>query len=141
MPGLDPYPCRESPSKPFDMETASRRQPPTLVSQFPFPLHSRIGDSPGAVRVLAARSHPRVLRLHAPPSLDAQVKNPERPAFLAMHVATTIQQQLEEMLVKKYNSTMRVRAGIACGSVCAGVIDGRSFRMFGRCVHESLASS
>mmetsp|Transcript_39399 Transcript_39399/g.75484 ORF Transcript_39399/g.75484 Transcript_39399/m.75484 type:complete len:423 (-) Transcript_39399:115-1383(-) len=63
------------------------------------------------------------------------VKNPERPAFLAMHVATTIQQQLEEMLVKKYNSTMRVRAGIACGSVCAGVIDGRSFRMFGSTVH------
>eukprot|EP00241_Pyramimonas_parkeae_P001888 CAMPEP_0114244256 /NCGR_PEP_ID=MMETSP0058-20121206/11239_1 /TAXON_ID=36894 /ORGANISM="Pyramimonas parkeae, CCMP726" /LENGTH=483 /DNA_ID=CAMNT_0001357177 /DNA_START=355 /DNA_END=1806 /DNA_ORIENTATION=- len=65
------------------------------------------------------------------------VTNLAKPGMLAMHVATSIQAQVDAMLKERYGDSMYMRAGVASGSVCAGVIDGRSFRMFGSTVHLS----
>uniref|UniRef100_A0A7S1LJ33 Guanylate cyclase domain-containing protein n=1 Tax=Alexandrium catenella TaxID=2925 RepID=A0A7S1LJ33_ALECA len=45
-----------------------------------------------------------------------------------------VQQRLDELLAA-YSPEMHARAGITVGPVSAGVVDGRSFRVFGATVH------
>ena len=47
-----------------------------------------------------------------------------------------MQLSLDSML-KEYSPDMYARVGISMGDVCAGVMDGRSFRVFGETVHLS----
>ncbi|CAE8698051.1 unnamed protein product, partial [Polarella glacialis] len=59
------------------------------------------------------------------------------PAFssaIVLSVATSSQCQLDEIL-SAYCSKMHARIGIAMGPICAGVVDGRTFRIFGSTVH------
>jgi len=91
------------------------------------------------------------------------VNHLDKPTLLAMHVAATVSRKIDAMLSNKYKSKAQspgeiaspsqtcgadaeqsvgeeaselyTRAGITCGAVCAGVIDSRSFRIFGSTVH------
>mmetsp|Transcript_16535 Transcript_16535/g.35934 ORF Transcript_16535/g.35934 Transcript_16535/m.35934 type:complete len:452 (+) Transcript_16535:111-1466(+) len=64
------------------------------------------------------------------------VSHPEEASLIAMHAAATTQMQLDSKLAE-YDSGMYARTGVSLGNVTAGVIDGRSFRVFGESVHLS----
>jgi hypothetical protein len=53
-----------------------------------------------------------------------------------MQAATQMQIGLDSLL-SEYTCDMYARVGISMGDVCAGVMDGRSFRVFGQTVHMS----
>lgn len=64
------------------------------------------------------------------------VRYPSRAAAIGSHVAMQIQRRLDVMLAA-YSAEMYTRVGIAVGPVSAGVVDGRTFRIFGSTVHLS----
>jgi len=64
------------------------------------------------------------------------VQYPSKAAAIGSHVARQIQCRLDVMLAT-YSTDMYVRVGIAVGPVTAGVVDGRTFRVFGSTVHLS----
>ncbi|CAK9064224.1 unnamed protein product [Durusdinium trenchii] len=63
---------------------------------------------------------------------------PGRTAAIGIYVASKVQKAVDEML-KSFASDhdMYLRVGIASGPLCAGVVDGRSFRVFGSTIHLS----
>lgn len=63
-----------------------------------------------------------------------QAKFPKESAIIALTVASAIQQQLDDML-STYSDHMYARIGMAMGDISAGVVDGRTFRVFGSTVH------
>ena len=66
----------------------------------------------------------------------SQAKFGPESAIIAVHAASQIQTALDRMLME-YSEDMYARVGISMGDVCAGVMDGRSFRVFGETVHLS----
>eukprot|EP00873_Tetraselmis_striata_P030000 jgi/Tetstr1/450264/TSEL_037300.t1 len=56
--------------------------------------------------------------------------------IILREAATQSQRHLNNML-KRYSENLHARVGVSVGDVTAGVIDGRSFRIFGRMVHLS----
>lgn len=56
-------------------------------------------------------------------------------SVLTMTIVSHIQKEIDDMLEKEYNGEMYIRVGISRGSLSAGVIDGRTFRLFGLTVH------
>eukprot|EP00193_Tetraselmis_chui_P010378 CAMPEP_0177770652 /NCGR_PEP_ID=MMETSP0491_2-20121128/11068_1 /TAXON_ID=63592 /ORGANISM="Tetraselmis chuii, Strain PLY429" /LENGTH=477 /DNA_ID=CAMNT_0019287939 /DNA_START=334 /DNA_END=1767 /DNA_ORIENTATION=+ len=64
------------------------------------------------------------------------VRYPGEAAVIAMQAAMQVQRHLNKMLVR-YDESMYARVGVTIGDVTAGVIDGRSFRIFGDTVHLS----
>mmetsp|Transcript_4347 Transcript_4347/g.12710 ORF Transcript_4347/g.12710 Transcript_4347/m.12710 type:complete len:131 (-) Transcript_4347:90-482(-) len=62
------------------------------------------------------------------------VRYPSRAAAIGFHVAMQVQRRLDVMLAA-YSPEMYTRVGIAVGTVTAGVVDGRTFRVFGSTVH------
>eukprot|EP00928_Gymnodinium_smaydae_P075076 TRINITY_DN58098_c0_g1_i1.p1 TRINITY_DN58098_c0_g1~~TRINITY_DN58098_c0_g1_i1.p1 ORF type:complete len:419 (+),score=85.37 TRINITY_DN58098_c0_g1_i1:27-1283(+) len=61
---------------------------------------------------------------------------PGQAAQIALSVAQKAQKSLDYMLAD-YSDEMFIRVGIASGTVAAGVVDGRNFRVFGTTVHMS----
>lgn len=63
---------------------------------------------------------------------------PGRTAAIGIYVASKVQKAVDEML-RSFGSDhdMYLRIGIASGPLCAGVVDGRSFRVFGSTIHLS----
>jgi len=59
-----------------------------------------------------------------------------KASMIALQAATQSQRHLNNML-KRYSENLHARVGVSVGDVTAGVIDGRSFRIFGRMVHLS----
>jgi len=64
------------------------------------------------------------------------VRYPSKAAAIGTHVAMRIQHRLDIMLAS-YSPEMYTRTGISIGPVTAGVVDGRTFRVFGSTVHLS----
>ena len=64
------------------------------------------------------------------------MSHPEEAGIIAMHAAATTQMCLDSVLAL-YDPCMYARTGVSLGSVTAGVVDGRSFRVFGESVHLS----
>mmetsp|Transcript_177633 Transcript_177633/g.432176 ORF Transcript_177633/g.432176 Transcript_177633/m.432176 type:complete len:131 (-) Transcript_177633:144-536(-) len=62
------------------------------------------------------------------------VRYPSRAAAIGSRVAMQVQRQLDVMLAA-YSPEMYTRVGVAVGPVTAGVVDGRTFRVFGSTVH------
>mmetsp|Transcript_136107 Transcript_136107/g.422895 ORF Transcript_136107/g.422895 Transcript_136107/m.422895 type:complete len:147 (-) Transcript_136107:234-674(-) len=62
--------------------------------------------------------------------------HPCKAAAIGTHVAMRIQHRLDIMLAS-YSPEMYTRTGISIGPVTAGVVDGRTFRVFGSTVHLS----
>lgn len=65
---------------------------------------------------------------------DFMPKIPNDCASIALRAVTLIQRKLNWWLMLQ-NSEMHLRVGISFGQVTAGVVDGRTFRVFGPVVH------
>jgi class 3 adenylate cyclase len=93
-----------------------------VIEMYPFVyVHELIGD---CVFVIA----------HAP----FMVKTTRISQHVAIRVACVIQTQVDTFLHQELGEPrMYLRVGIATGPVTAGVIDGRTFRLFGTTVHRA----
>lgn len=58
-------------------------------------------------------------------------------SILTMTIASQIQKEIDTMLNEEYNGEMYMRVGVSRGPLSAGVIDSRTFRLFGVTVHMS----
>ncbi|CAJ1402086.1 unnamed protein product [Effrenium voratum] len=61
---------------------------------------------------------------------------PGHTAAIGIYVASKVQKAVDDML-RSYGDDMYLRVGIALGPLTAGVVDGRSFRVFGSTIHLS----
>jgi len=70
---------------------------------------------------------------------DFMAHYPGRTAAMAIYVAAKVQKAVDEMLAGFAGGGhgMYLRIGIALGPLCAGVVDGRNFRVFGSTIHLS----
>ncbi|CAJ1436265.1 unnamed protein product [Effrenium voratum] len=62
---------------------------------------------------------------------------PGKTAAIGIYVASKVQKAVDEMLSTYGKEDMYLRVGIASGPLCAGVVDGRNFRVFGSTIHLS----
>eukprot|EP00951_Prasinocladus_malaysianus_P005066 scaffold36090_cov52-Prasinocladus_malaysianus.AAC.1 len=67
---------------------------------------------------------------------DFMVKWPKGSAGIALHATVCMQKELDKML-QSFDRDFYARAGISMGTISGGVIDGRTFRVFGHPVHLS----
>ncbi|CAE7327721.1 gca [Symbiodinium natans] len=70
---------------------------------------------------------------------EFMARYPGRTASIAIYVAAEVQRAVDEMLsvFAGGDHGMYMRTGIALGPLCAGVVDGRNFRVFGSTIHLS----
>ncbi|CAE7563892.1 npr2 [Symbiodinium pilosum] len=70
---------------------------------------------------------------------EFMARYPGRTASIAIYVAAKVQRAVDEMLSAFADGDhgMYLRTGVALGPLCAGVVDGRNFRVFGSTIHLS----
>ncbi|CAE7676148.1 npr2 [Symbiodinium sp. CCMP2456] len=70
---------------------------------------------------------------------EFMARYPGRTASIAIYVAAEVQKAVDKMLSAFADGDhgMYLRTGIALGPLCAGVVDGRNFRVFGSTIHLS----
>ncbi len=56
-------------------------------------------------------------------------------ATIALHISYELQEQIDRYLEKYEFYDLYIRCGVVLGDVCGGIIDGKTFRLFGSAVH------
>lgn len=67
---------------------------------------------------------------------DFMVRYPRRSAAISFHLAVLIQRKVDEYLAD-HSQDLFLRVGMCSGPLCAGVVDGCNFRVFGATVHKA----